>query len=148
MVKTTVANLRAQALRGDDAQPLNILELGLFGMAYPTRYVAGVFTKFLTDLKPSVRDFDDSARDYQTDHPKILFDTTMPSGPLAWGLAATAPSFSRSHVDASGFATYVRVVLGEKIWIVAVNDALPKKDGWEDSRFRWQAIVLKAGDDL
>ncbi|KAJ3897409.1 hypothetical protein F5879DRAFT_996102 [Lentinula edodes] len=35
-----------------------------------------------------------------------------------WGLAATAYVTHKGHVDVSGYATYVRVLVGKKYWIV------------------------------
>ncbi|KAH7875782.1 uncharacterized protein C8R40DRAFT_1101238 [Lentinula edodes] len=35
-----------------------------------------------------------------------------------WGLAATAYATHKGHVDVSGYATYVRVLVGKKYWIV------------------------------
>lgn len=95
-----------------------------------------------------VSDFDDCAKDYNTEHPQVQFRTKMPSGPLGWALAATAPAFSRSHMDASGLATFIRIVFGMKLWISACNAALPGPDGWIDSNFKFQATLLKPGDDL
>lgn len=98
-----------------------------------------------------ISDFDDGLPDYATDHPQTEFDTKMPSGAQAWGLAATAPAFSRPHGDASGLCTFLRMVLGMKLWMTALpknGKTLPGKKGWNYDDFVWQATLLKVNDDL
>ncbi|TDL13288.1 hypothetical protein BD410DRAFT_847105 [Rickenella mellea] len=76
---------------------------------------------------------------------------------LMWALVALAGAVSESHMDASGFATFVRIVLGEKLWCIAFDckakqlkmEAIPDASrGWKDEEMRWQGILLKEGDDL
>ena len=52
------------------------------------------------------------------------------------------------HMDAGGYATFVRPLLGYKLWIVAKQDLMPNHRGWPDSKGEWQAIVLSPKDDL
>ena len=44
---------------------------------------------------------------------------------IRWGLAATAGAISYWHMDTNGFATYIDVQVGKKLWVVAH----PKQDG-------------------
>ncbi len=76
---------------------------------------------------------------------------------LMWALAALAGAVSETHMDASGFATFVRVVLGEKLWCIAFDckakqlkmEAIPDASrGWKDEETCWQGLLLKEGDDL
>lgn len=89
--------------------------------------------------------------------------TPYPIESVRWGLAGTAHTFTSLHVDSDGFATFVQVMCGMKVWIVfrpssdlplsSINafeegdtfqlDNIPK-----NAQFGLEAIVLKPGDQL
>lgn len=53
-------------------------------------------------------------------------------------------------MDPAGFLTHIRVVLGMKIWFIATNASttLPRKSGYIESDYEWEAVVLRPEDDL
>ena len=65
-----------------------------------------------------------------------------------WALLGFRGAISESHMDAGGYATFVRPLLGYKLWIVAKQDLMPNHRGWPGSKGEWQAIVLSPKDDL
>lgn len=96
-----------------------------------------------------------------SDQPKYKWDykwvSEFPLEVLMWALAALEGAVSESHMDASGFATFIRMVLGQKLWCIAFNcrskqlklEAIPHAtSGWNDEEMRWQGILLNKGDDL
>jgi hypothetical protein len=45
-------------------------------------------------------------------------NTPYPTGHVRWGLAGTAHAVSTLHIDSDGFATFVQVMCGQKVWAV------------------------------
>lgn len=66
------------------------------------------------------------------------------------------------HIDAEGFATWVRVMTGRKLWVVAVPRSrnveefaniqkmvdFHQEDGVESDEWELEAVHLQAGDQL
>lgn len=52
-----------------------------------------------------------------------VYATELPHTDYKWGLAASAGAVSASHMDAAGFGTSVRMLLGQKIWILMIPDS-------------------------
>lgn len=79
---------------------------------------------------------------------------------LTWGLAATRGTNHTWHIDAEGFATYINVVAGTKLWIIArpaerdiLGDVKFFTEGFRVNRTRpahctVEAILLQSGDGL
>ena len=59
-------------------------------------------------------------------------------------------AFSKAHVDAAGFATFVNILCGEKIWYIKCRDSIPDKDGWDNclADTAWIPVVLHPSDQL
>jgi hypothetical protein len=86
-----------------------------------------------------------------------------PTGHMRWGLAATAHAVTMLHIDSDGFATFIQVKVGKKLWAVyrpsptlplsETNtfllsdhfqlDRIPPK-----AQFGLEAVVLRPGDLL
>ena len=82
-------------------------------------------------------------------HADFNWSTPEPSGVESWALAATAGAISDVHVDAAGFGTWVRPILGRKVWYIGANwAARPTEDGWDKKTFAWHAVVLGPQDEL
>lgn len=43
----------------------------------------------------------------------------LPGDDIRWGLAATSGALHWFHIDSDGFSTYIDVVTGAKLWIIA-----------------------------
>ena len=86
-----------------------------------------------------------------------------PTGHMRWGLAGTAHAVSMLHVDSDGFATFVQVACGKKLWVVYRPDpSLPlcstnvflSPDKFQldrippNSAFGLEGLVLRPGDLL
>lgn len=86
-----------------------------------------------------------------------------PTGHMRWGLAGTAHAVSMFHIDSDGFATFVQVVDGKKLWAVyRPTPTLPLSDTNvfllpdffqldripPKARFGMEAVVLRPGDLL
>jgi hypothetical protein len=89
--------------------------------------------------------------------------TPYPMEHVRWGLAGTAHTFTALHIDSDGFATFVQVMCGMKVWVVyrpcsdlplSNIDVFTKGDAFQlgsipkNARFGLEAIVLKPGDQL
>ena len=88
--------------------------------------------------------------------------THYPIEDVRWGLAATANSVSWLHIDSDGFATYVQVMCGKKVWgvycpspdlpldsiNVFLDPAFHLDDILEESKYGLEAVVLRQGDLL
>ena len=92
-----------------------------------------------------------------------ILTTPYPTEHMRWGLAATAHTFSSLHIDSDGFATFIQVMCGMKVWIVyRSSSALPLSSTEvftdehlfqideipKNAQFGLEAIVLKPGDQL
>lgn len=82
---------------------------------------------------------------------------------MRWGLAGTAHSRTDLHIDSDGFATFIKVICGKKVWAVyrpSSNLPLSNTNVFVDhtkfkldevpetSEYGLEAIVLKPGDEL
>ena len=54
---------------------------------------------------------------------------------------------SKSHMNAGGYTTFVRSLLGHKLWIVSLGKLVAGPNGWPVEEALWQAIVLGPQDD-
>ncbi|TFK63732.1 hypothetical protein BDN72DRAFT_902152 [Pluteus cervinus] len=102
---------------------------------------------------------DEQARRTHIKNCKLFTDAVKELSGRFWGLAATDGTFHQWHVDANGFATFIDVHAGLKLWIIAtplnpddlanptftagfqVYHAMPKN-------CRIEAVILTAGDGL
>lgn len=89
-------------------------------------------------------------------------DTAYPTGHVRWGLAGTAHSVTVLHVDSDGFATYMQVMNGKKLWAIyrpSPNRPLSNINTFLHSDFQLdrihpktksglEAVVLRPGDML
>jgi len=90
-------------------------------------------------------------------------NTSYPTGHVRWGLAGTAHAVSTLHIDSDGFATFVQVMCGKKLWAVyrpspklplSNNDAFLLSDFFQLDRIPpkatsgLEAVVLRPGDLL
>jgi hypothetical protein len=86
-----------------------------------------------------------------------------PTGHVRWGLAGTAHAASMFHIDSDGFATFVEVQCGKKLWAVyRPSPTLPlwdtnvfsnseffELDGIpEKAPFGLEGVILRPGDLL
>lgn len=49
-----------------------------------------------------------------------FFGTEQPHTDFKWALCASAGAVSDAHMDAGGFATFIRVLLGRKLWFIGI----------------------------
>ena len=86
-----------------------------------------------------------------------------PTGHMRWGLAGTVHAVSMLNVDSDGFATFVLVVCGKKLWVVyrpdpslplCSTDVFLSPDKFQldriplNSAFGLEGLVLRPGDFL
>lgn len=86
-----------------------------------------------------------------------------PTGHMRWGLAGTAHAVSMLHVDSDGFATFLQVKTGKKLWAIyrpSPNLPLSSPNVFtlpdffqldripEKAQFGLEAVVLRPGDSL
>ena len=100
-----------------------------------------------------------------THHQDGKWAMDWPGNDSGWALLANAGAVSNSHIDAAGYCTYMRCLLGSKIWIVAKpfpglfeeNDENHEKyfdmEGHSGGAFRpqnleWEYVYLAEGDEL
>jgi len=86
------------------------------------------------------------------------FTNQYPIAHMRWGLAGTANAVTFIHIDSDGYATFVRVTTGMKVWGILPNHQLSSIDAFlndflldeiaSDSTFPLEAIVLCPGDAL
>ncbi len=55
--------------------------------------------------------------------PGYAFATSMPHTDFRWALLASQGAISDTHLDAGGLATFVRVLLGRKLWFIGYPDS-------------------------
>ena len=90
-------------------------------------------------------------------------NTPYPTGHVRWGLAGTAHAVTTLHMDSDGFATFVQVVSGTKLWSLyhpdptvplSSIDAFINPHHFELDTMRknvksgLEAVVLRPGDML
>jgi hypothetical protein len=73
--------------------------------------------------------------------------TPWPARHLCWGLLGNKGTITQNHMDACGTCTHVRVILGSKLWFIALDEKLPDTNGFSNN-VSWQQIFLQPGDDL
>jgi hypothetical protein len=89
--------------------------------------------------------------------------THYPTEHMRWGLAGTAHTFTSLHIDSDGFATFIQIMCGMKVWAVyrpssvfplSSMNVFTHADSFEpdkmpnDAQFGLEAVVLKPGDQL
>ncbi|TDL14726.1 hypothetical protein BD410DRAFT_845782 [Rickenella mellea] len=74
------------------------------------------------------------------------FTTPWPSAALTWALMASKRAVSRTHMDPSGFGTYIQMILGRKIWFVPYGRVPTDENGWITDETTWRAVFLCPGD--
>ena len=98
-----------------------------------------------------IRSFcDDLSRFAHVPSKSFSYKTCPPTEGKQWAICADSCAISEPHFDAGGYLTVVRMILGYKIWIVAlgeVDEMLVSEDGWLKSN-QWQMLLLGPGDDL
>jgi hypothetical protein len=77
---------------------------------------------------------------------------------MRWGLAGTANAVTFIHIDSDGYATFVRVMTGKKVWGILPNHQISSIHAFldnflldeiaSDSMLGLEAIVLRPGDTL
>jgi hypothetical protein len=90
-------------------------------------------------------------------------NTPYPTPHVRWGLFGTAHAVSTPHVDSDGFATFLRVLCGKKLWsMYCPSPGLPlsninvflRSDAFEldrmpaKAKYRLEGVVLRPGDLL
>lgn len=90
-------------------------------------------------------------------------NTPYPTGHMRWGLAGTAHAVTMLHMDSDGFATFVQLMCGKKLWaLYRPNPELPlsnpnallDSDFFQldniplDAKSGLEAVVLRPGDML
>ena len=82
-------------------------------------------------------------------HRDFKWSTHDPVNVQSWALAATSAAISDVHVDAAGFATWVRPILGKKVWFIGVNYAArPNSSGWDKDAYQWHSVCIGPQDEL
>jgi hypothetical protein len=77
----------------------------------------------------------------------VVWYTHWPTRHLCWALLGNKGCITQTHMDASGTCTHVRVVLGSKIWFIALDEEVPDTSGF-NNKVSWQQVILRPGDDL
>lgn len=92
----------------------------------------------------------------------------LPGDDLRWGLAATSGALHWTHIDAEGFCTFIDVLTGSKLWLLARPKATTASGGLDYKQFsnihlfsdgykfeepnteKWdiEAVVLRPGSRL
>ncbi len=91
-----------------------------------------------------------------------VLNGTYPIGHMRWGLAGTANTVTFVHIDSDGFATFLRVVCGLKIWgiyrehkdqplsstKVFMNPSFRLDEVLDTAAYDFEIIALRPGDLL
>lgn len=79
---------------------------------------------------------------------------------FGWSLLANAGAYSDTHIDAGGYCTYMRCLLGSKLWLVAkdpqdfqknpqsITEYVNSAEGWVEEKLEWEYVFLGVGDEL
>lgn len=143
----TLRDVYKEHLKGDKGKVLNVLDLPMLGSVAP---------------HPLSTDF--AAFRMTEQLPAPVLDQ-YPIRDMRWGLAATKDASHRWHFDSDGFATWINVQSGAKLWVIATppgpgctpsewfGDITQFLEGWspdDPSLERWsmEAVVLQPGDTL
>ncbi|KAF8525887.1 hypothetical protein BU17DRAFT_83392 [Hysterangium stoloniferum] len=66
-----------------------------------------------------------------------------------WRLCATEGAFSRAHIDAGKYGTWIRIVHGTKLWVVMLGDIPETPLTMLDyKKHKWTYYLLEPGDQL
>ncbi|KAL5498458.1 hypothetical protein ACEPAH_2600 [Sanghuangporus vaninii] len=100
---------------------------------------------------PSIREFDDFSK-YAHSNPAFwLPKTELGLDGLAsqWALAGHTSAYSRVHIDAAGFASYVYLLEGTKAWWIARDNGYRlDENGFNISKMAFDCVYLSEGDEL
>ncbi|KAF8512352.1 hypothetical protein BU17DRAFT_69243 [Hysterangium stoloniferum] len=73
----------------------------------------------------------------------------FPQYAIRWRLCATEGAFSRAHIDAGKFATWICIVHGTKLWVVMSGDiADTSLRNLNYRKRKWTYYLLEPGDQL
>ncbi|KAF8522481.1 hypothetical protein BU17DRAFT_64405 [Hysterangium stoloniferum] len=73
----------------------------------------------------------------------------FPQYAIRWRLCATEGAFSRAHIDARKFATWIHIVHGTKLWVVMSGDiAETSLRNLNYRKRKWTYYLLEPGDQL
>jgi hypothetical protein len=128
-------------------QILNFLDVGLqSSFLPPIGYVCNIKLSY-TYQPQTYRFLQDGFSAANIHTPNFSWRTPWPHSLFSWALIASKAAISDTHVDGEGLATFIRCILGEKLWCVALDDKPPGENGWP-LQTPWQIVHLKAQDDL
>ena len=97
------------------------------------------------------RELDDGLLVVSCQYGFFLFKTPSPLASVKWTLIGHTSAISTPHIDPSGFCTYLQIISGSKLWCLGIPNGRPllTNDGvFDPDAFVWQAVLLKAGDQL
>lgn len=103
----------------------------------------------LTDCRGS--SLDDSSSLFTRFPKHCCWRTEPPASGNKWLLSADKQSYSETHEDAAGYATLIIVILGLKLWIIALGpvDQLPLNDsGWDIEKMQFQIVAIGEQEKL
>lgn len=78
--------------------------------------------------------------------PDYTFATQVPHEDFRWGLIASGGAITDTHMDAGGFATIVRLLLGLKLWFIGypdIDDPMYAVCDSEKEEIFWSAVDAK-----
>ncbi|TFK62187.1 hypothetical protein BDN72DRAFT_863022 [Pluteus cervinus] len=121
--------------------------------------VLSIPLKWATADEPGLQTHEHARRTDLKDDDPLMKDQAGDLSGLFWGLVCTDGTFHMWHVDANGFATFIDVHSGYKLWIIAYpNNPAKLADPKFTAEFKvnrpapedWkvEAILLAAGDGL
>lgn len=71
---------------------------------------------------------------------------------LAWAIVSTAPERSVAHFDAGRYAAWIHVITGTKMFFIrddVDHNTTPSEPCTrEPTKYKWTAVVLRAGHKL
>ncbi|KAF5338019.1 hypothetical protein D9611_014649 [Ephemerocybe angulata] len=141
----TLRQVHCEHMKGKKGKIINVLDLPAVG----------------ADVSPGPL-FSDVAAHRETKYCPLPIKTPYPIQDMRWGLAATKDASHYLHMDSDGLCTFLRVLCGRKLWVVATPpDGSPSRiivdlsrflDNWDPScptgSWLLEAIVLCPGDVL
>jgi len=80
---------------------------------------------------------------------QLPLESGFPQYSMSWEVLATSPAFSRPHIDAGRFHTWIRMIFGSKLWIV-LDEKPPSCLLTEMAldQYKWKFFLLEEGDTL
>jgi hypothetical protein len=87
---------------------------------------------------------------YETiNNPNFTYATTFPRIHAGWGLFATNGAMQRPLAAHGGFATSLKVILGDVVFFIPKRRSYYlSRNGWDIEKMHWKSVHLTAGDDL